>query len=233
MKKLLLPLFLAVAGGALAQNAPLLWGDQGNGTYINPILNADFSDPDVIRVDSMYYMVASDFHFMGMQVLESQDMVNWRYVAQIYDHFDEPGWEENAHYAGGSWAPDGQVVPLNQSAMLTDKPAVWAHHNFLGWAETDDAFEPEYPYGQQNEYVPRGEKYIVTLYAVWEENAKVTVTFKATRLGAGLPYTGTEVMAAFHGQLLCGGHHLLFTLGRAWAGNHERTFVVARQIQWC
>lgn len=68
---------------------------------------------------------------------------------------------------GGSWAPDGQVVPLNQSAMLTDKPAVWAHHNFLGWAETDDAFEPEYPYGQQNEYVPRGEKYIVTLYAVW------------------------------------------------------------------
>jgi len=105
MKKLLLSLFLAVAGVALAQNAPLQWGDQGNGTYINPILNADFSDPDVIRVDSMYYMVASDFHFMGMQVLESQDMVNWRYVAQIYDRFDEPGWDENAHYAGGSWAP--------------------------------------------------------------------------------------------------------------------------------
>ena len=105
MKKLLLPLLLAVAGGALAQNAPLQWGDQGNGTYINPIINADFSDPDVIRVDSMYYMVASDFHFMGMQVLESNDMVNWRYVAQIYDRFDEPGWDENAHYAGGSWAP--------------------------------------------------------------------------------------------------------------------------------
>ena len=104
MKKLLLSLFLAMTGGVLAQNAPLQWGDQGNGTYINPILNADFSDPDVIRVDSMYYMVASDFHFMGMQVLESNDMVNWRYVAQIYDRFDEPGWDENAHYAGGSWA---------------------------------------------------------------------------------------------------------------------------------
>lgn len=81
------------------------WGDQGNGTYRNPVLNADFSDPDVIRVGSKYYMVASDFHFLGMQVLESDDMVNWRYVSQIYCRFDEPGWDDNGHYAGGSWAP--------------------------------------------------------------------------------------------------------------------------------
>ena len=81
------------------------WGDQGDGTYRNPVLNADFSDPDVIRVGSKYYMVASDFHFLGMQVLESDDMVNWQYISQIYRCFDEPGWNENAHYAGGSWAP--------------------------------------------------------------------------------------------------------------------------------
>ena len=81
------------------------WGDQGDGTYKNPVLNADFSDPDVIRVGAKYYMVASDFHFLGMQVLESDDMVNWRYISQIYRRFDEPGWDENAHYAGGSWAP--------------------------------------------------------------------------------------------------------------------------------
>ena len=84
---------------------PLAWGDQGDGTYVNPVLNADFSDPDVIRVGEKYYMVASDFHFMGMQVLESDDMVNWRYVSQIYHRLDEPGWNENQHYAGGSWAP--------------------------------------------------------------------------------------------------------------------------------
>ncbi len=81
------------------------WGDQGNGTYRNPLLNADFSDPDVIRVGKKYYMVASDFHFLGMQVLESEDMVNWHYISQIYNRFDEPGWNENKHYAGGSWAP--------------------------------------------------------------------------------------------------------------------------------
>ena len=81
------------------------WGDQGDGTYRNPVLNADFSDPDVIRVGAKYYMVASDFHFLGMQVLESENMVNWRYISQIYRRFDEPGWDSNQHYAGGSWAP--------------------------------------------------------------------------------------------------------------------------------
>ena len=87
------------------QSSPLSWGDQGDGTYVNPVLNADFSDPDVIRVGNKYYMVASDFHFMGMQVLESEDMVNWQYISQIYRRFDEPGWDDNRHYAGGSWAP--------------------------------------------------------------------------------------------------------------------------------
>ena len=86
-------------------HSSLSWGDQGDGTYRNPVLNADFSDPDVIRVGKKYYMVASDFHFLGMQVLESDDMVNWRYVSQIYSRFDEPGWDSNGHYAGGSWAP--------------------------------------------------------------------------------------------------------------------------------
>ena len=81
------------------------WGDQGNGTYLNPVLNADFSDPDVIRVGKKYYMVASDFHFLGMQVLESDDMINWRYISQIYSRFNEQGWDDNKHYAGGSWAP--------------------------------------------------------------------------------------------------------------------------------
>ncbi len=86
-------------------DVPVSWGDLGNGMYQNPLLNADFSDPDVIHVGNRYYMVASDFHFMGMQVLESEDMVNWHYVSQIYHRIDEPGWNDNRHYAGGAWAP--------------------------------------------------------------------------------------------------------------------------------
>lgn len=81
------------------------WGDQGDGTYRNPVLNADYSDPDVIRVGKSYYMVCSDFHFIGMQVLQSDDLVNWTVISQIYHRFDFPGWDENKRYAGGSWAP--------------------------------------------------------------------------------------------------------------------------------
>ena len=103
---LLAALLLAASlGRADAQPRSLAWGDQGNGTYINPILNGDWSDPDAIRVGDKYYMVASDFHFLGMQILESDDLVNWRIVTQVYDRFDLPGWDENKHYAGGSWAP--------------------------------------------------------------------------------------------------------------------------------
>ncbi len=89
----------------LSATIPLDWGDQGNGTYRNPVINADYSDPDVICVGEKYYMVASDFHFMGMQILESLDMVNWRIVTQVYNRFDMPKWDTNERYAGGSWAP--------------------------------------------------------------------------------------------------------------------------------
>ena len=98
-------LLMAISVWTWAQSNRVTWGDQGNGTYVNPVINADFSDPDVIRVGEKYYMVASDFHFLGMQVLESEDMLNWKYVAQVYSRFDEPGWDDNRHYAGGSWAP--------------------------------------------------------------------------------------------------------------------------------
>lgn len=107
MKQLFFGLLLLLSASlrAEAQGLPGAWGDQGNGTYINPILAADYSDPDVIRVGEKYYMVASDFHFMGMQVLESSDLVNWRLIAQLYDRFEFEGWTTNDRYAGGSWAP--------------------------------------------------------------------------------------------------------------------------------
>ncbi len=109
VKNRILIMLLAIGwmavGNAWAQDRPLAWGDQGNGTYINPILNADYSDPDVIRVGEKYYMVASDFHFLGMQILESDDMVNWRILTQVFHRFDLEGWDNNQHYAGGVWAP--------------------------------------------------------------------------------------------------------------------------------
>ena len=104
MKRTFFILLWAAACLSCAAQSPA-WGDQANGTYANPILNADYSDPDVIRVGEKYYMVCSDFHYIGMPVLESDDMVNWTIVGQIYDRFDFEGWDDNRRFAGGSWAP--------------------------------------------------------------------------------------------------------------------------------
>lgn len=57
--------------------------DQGNGTYKNPVVYADFPDPDVIRVGDTYYMVSTTMHhFPGATILKSKDLVNWEYCAQ-------------------------------------------------------------------------------------------------------------------------------------------------------
>jgi len=99
------PVTMAQSGADTQQPILTEWGDQGNGTYVNPILNADYSDPDVIRVGGKYYMVASDFHFMGMQVLESDDLVNWTLIARLYDRLDFPKSDTNDRYADCWWEP--------------------------------------------------------------------------------------------------------------------------------
>ena len=103
-----------------AQGTPGKWGDQGNGTYINPILNADYSDPDVIRVRDKYYMIASDFHFLGMQVLESSDMINWKLISQIYHHFDFPIASAGIHDKV-VWSPSPISSAKDRSISLSIK----------------------------------------------------------------------------------------------------------------
>jgi beta-xylosidase len=82
------------------------WGDLGGGFYKNPVLNADYSDPDVVCVGSDFYMVCSDFHYMGIPVLHSKDLVNWRIVGQVYDRLDiHERYDKMEGYGKGSWAP--------------------------------------------------------------------------------------------------------------------------------
>jgi beta-xylosidase len=84
----------------------LSWGDQGDGTYKNPILKADYSDPDIVRVGDDFYLVASDFHFSTMQVLHSKDLVNWSYVGKIFDRLSmSDKYDQMRGYAEGTWAP--------------------------------------------------------------------------------------------------------------------------------
>lgn len=76
----------------------------------NPILKADFPDPDVIRVEDTYYMVSTTMHFMpGGVILRSYDLVHWEIVTHIYEKLDStPGQTLSGGqqiYGKGMWAP--------------------------------------------------------------------------------------------------------------------------------
>ncbi len=73
--------------------------------YKNPILQFDFSDPDVIRVGNDFYMVASSFNLTpGVPVLHSKNLVEWKLINYV---FDKLPWERfnNVCHGDGAWAP--------------------------------------------------------------------------------------------------------------------------------
>ena len=83
-----------------------LWkADLGDGTYQNPILFADYSDPDVIRVGDTWYMTASSFNYVpGLPILTSKDLVNWKLVNYALDRIPDEKYDVPQH-AKGVWAP--------------------------------------------------------------------------------------------------------------------------------
>lgn len=108
MVRLLVALFLTASCiSALAQNRSRVWvADNGDGTYRNPILYADYSDPDAIRVGNDYYMTASSFNAVpGLPILHSKDLVNWRLINHVFrEQFPLEVFSKPQH-GGGVWAP--------------------------------------------------------------------------------------------------------------------------------
>ena len=90
----------------MKKNNTLLWkSDLGDGTYRNPVLHTDYSDPDVIRVGDTFYMTASSFNFVpGLPILVSKDLVNWKLVNYAVKHIPYEDYNKPAH-GRGIWAP--------------------------------------------------------------------------------------------------------------------------------
>jgi beta-xylosidase len=79
--------------------------DQGDGTYKNPIIFADYSDPDVIRFGDDFYMVSSSFNCTpALQILHSKDLVNWKIVGVVSENLPSPVFNQPQH-GKGVWAP--------------------------------------------------------------------------------------------------------------------------------
>ncbi|MEW7847545.1 family 43 glycosylhydrolase [Massilia aurea] len=97
--------FLGRVFGAVAPRAP--WSpDLGDGRYRNPILHADYSDPDVIRVGETYYMVASSFaNAPGLPLLTSRDMVNWTLQGHALPQLVPDARFKTPQHGKGVWAP--------------------------------------------------------------------------------------------------------------------------------
>lgn len=100
---LLLALSLLLTVGSQAGAAPWI-SDQGDGTYKNPILYADYSDPDVVRVGDDFYMTASSFNCVpGLPILHSRDLVNWRLIGHAIERL--PKQFDAVQFGNGIWAP--------------------------------------------------------------------------------------------------------------------------------
>jgi len=80
--------------------------DLGNGTYKNPVLHADYSDPDVCRVGEDYYMTASSFDAVpGLPILHSKDLVNWTLIGHALQRQVPVEHFEKTQHGNGVWAP--------------------------------------------------------------------------------------------------------------------------------
>lgn len=86
------------------------WGDQGDGRFVNPILPADYSDLDAIRVGDAYYAISSTLHMSpAMVILRSTDMVNWTTIGHAVADLALLGeaaqtWTRMDGYGRGIWA---------------------------------------------------------------------------------------------------------------------------------
>lgn len=139
--------------------------DLGDGTFVNPIVNADFPDIDIIRVEDTYYMATTTmYYFPGATILKSKDLVNWEYCAnpleQILDndaynllngehHYSQGMWASTLQYYNGkfyyyfpcsTWSRDSQSILLT----ATDPEGEWsvtrlseAYHD-PGWLFDND-----------------------------------------------------------------------------------------------
>ena len=79
--------------------------DCGDGNYRNPIIYADYSDPDVVRVGDDFYLTASSFNCTpGLPILHSKDLVNWTIINHALKNLPHARYAE-VQPGCGVWAP--------------------------------------------------------------------------------------------------------------------------------
>ena len=181
MKKLttILGLCLMTALPATAQNyVSKVWvADKGDGTYRNPIIYADYSDPDACRVGDDYYMTASSFNCIpALQILHSKDLVNWTIVNAAVPYALEPiEAVEKPEHGNRVWAP-----------------SIRFHNNefYIFWGDPDQGVfmtKAKDPKGIWSKPVlVKAAKGIIDTTPLWDEDGKVYLVHAFAGSRAGL-----------------------------------------------
>ena len=109
---LLAGLLAGLSFSVSAQQESSSWNPDSGTHYVNPVINADYSDPDICRVGEDFYMTSSSFGcFPGLQILHSTDLVNWEIIGAALTDYPGPGWPEESQWhtvpqhGNGVWAP--------------------------------------------------------------------------------------------------------------------------------
>lgn len=107
MKKTFFLSLLFVPLASYGQYRSEVWcSDNGDGTYTNPVINADYSDPDVCVVGEDYYLTASSFNCTpGLPILHSKDLVNWEIIGHALKDIEPASVYNMPSHGNGVWAP--------------------------------------------------------------------------------------------------------------------------------
>nr|WP_026235852.1 glycoside hydrolase 43 family protein [Echinicola pacifica] len=204
MASSLLVLGLSCPLFAQDDQASKVWvSDQGDGTYINPVLHSDYSDPDLCRVGEDFYMTASSFNASpGLPILHSRDLINWEIVGYALDrqvpldHFSRP------QHGNGVWAP---AIRYHEGEYYI----YWGDPDFgIYMVKTKD------PRGKWDEPVlVEAGKGLIDPCPLWDENGKAYLVHAYAGSRAGiksvlvvkpLSWDGTKTLGT--GRLVFDGH---------------------------
>jgi beta-xylosidase len=130
---------------------PVWVSDHGDGIYTNPVIFADYSDPDVIRVGDDLYLTASSFSSMpGLPILHSKDLVNWTIIGHAFENYPfeefttpQPGcgvWAPSIRYHDGEFYiyfgdPDNGIFMTKAKSATGPWTPLWCVKQSKGWID--------------------------------------------------------------------------------------------------
>lgn len=152
---------------AMAQYRSEVWvSDEGNGMYRNPVLHADYSDPDVCAVGEDYFLTASSFNCTpGLPILHSKDLVNWKIVNYALKKVEPVEYYNEARHGKGVWAPS---IRFHEGVFYI----YWGDPDFgIFMVKTRD------PYGEWDKPVlVKAGKGMIDPCPLWDDDGRVYLT---------------------------------------------------------